>query len=496
MYDGQQWILKRAQLTPDKKALIEIETKRYWTYRQLTKEIEKWQRILCAHNIQIGDRVCMMSENNIDTFAVLFACGLQGAIFVPINWRLSEQEIVYVVTDCKPQLCIYEHTFASIVENLPVPHKWSLSEQLGDRTVQLSSFSSWQPTKPWLIIYTGGTTGHPKGVVLSFESVNWNAINTIVSWNLTNEDCTINYMPLFHTGGINALAVPLLMAGGTVVVGKKFNAEIAARALNEYHSTISLFVPTMYQELVQTEYFQQAHFPTVKVFLSGGAPCPQTIYETFHQKGLLFKEGYGLTEAGPNNFYIDPIQAVKKRGAVGKSMQFNQIRIVKADGSLCAIGEVGELQLRGKHLFKEYWENEQATKAAFSDGWFKTGDLAKMDEQQDVYIVGRKKEMIISGGENIYPQEVEQCIIQHPNVKEVAVIGIPDEYWGEIVAACIVCKQEVSDFEAEIRISCTKQLGKYKIPKKIFLLNELPRTTVGKIDKIKLKQAVILNGCM
>ena len=487
MYDEQQWILKRAQLTPNKEALIEIETKRIWTYEQLAKEIGKWQRVLCAHRIQVGDRVCILSENNIDTFAILFACGLSGAIFVPINWRLSEPEIHYIIGDCQPTLCIYEDSFETIVNSLTIAHKWSLSNAFDEHQGQISNNSSWKPTTPWLIIYTGGTTGYPKGAVLTFDSVNWNALNTIISWNLCNEDCTINYMPLFHTGGINALAIPILMAGGTVVIGKKFDAERAIRALNDYKSTISLFVPTMYQEIVQTDYFQNSDFPTVKVFLSGGAPCPKTIYEHFYQKGLSFKEGYGLTEAGPNNFYIDSLEAMKKRGAVGKNMQFNQIRIVKEDGSLCGKHEVGELQLKGKHLFKEYWQNDHETKAAFSEEWFKTGDLAKMDDQHDVYIVGRKKEIIISGGENIYPQEIEQCIIKHPNVKEVAVIGTDDPYWGEVVTAFIVSHEEMDAFEQEIRACCAQQLAKYKIPKKIFILSELPKTTVGKIDKKKLK---------
>ena len=490
MYDEQQWILKRAQLTPTKQALIEIETNRTWTYSQLAKEINKWQRILCAHRIQVGDRVCVLSENNIDTFAILFACGVTGAIFVPINWRLSEQEIQYIIGDCQPTLCIYEDSFETVVNSLTIAHKWSLTNHLDEYKGHIYYNSSWKSSTPWLIIYTGGTTGHPKGAVLSFDSVNWNAINTIIGWDLCNEDCTINYMPLFHTGGINALSIPILMAGGTVVIGKKFDAERAIRALNEYRSTISLFVPTMYQEIVQTSYFKNSDFPTVKVFLSGGAPCPKTIYEHFHKRGLLFKEGYGLTEAGPNNFYIDPLEAMKKRGSVGKNMQFNQIRIVKEDGSLCSIHEVGELQLKGKHLFKEYWENESETKAAFSEKWFKTGDLAKMDEQRDVFIVGRKKEIIISGGENIYPQEIEQCIIKHLNVKEVAVIGTDDPYWGEVVTAFIVCHEEIDEFEEEIRIFCVQQLAKYKIPKKIFILHELPKTTVGKIDKKKLKQNV------
>ncbi len=490
MYDEQQWILNRIRLTPQKEALVEIETGRSWTYNQLGKEISKWRQILYAHDILAGDRVCIISENNIDTFAILFACGLQGAIFVPFNWRLGKKEISVLASDCKPKLCIYEESFEDIACNLSVAYTWKLGDKLADEHTLPGINISWQAADPWLIIYTGGTTGHPKGAVLSFDSVNWNAMNTIISWSLSSEDCTINYMPLFHTGGINALAIPLLMAGGKVIIGRKFDAETAVRALDEYMSTISLFVPTMYQEIVQTSYFSQSKFPTVKVFLSGGAPCPKTIYGHFQKRGLLFKEGYGLTEAGPNNFYIDPLEALRKCGAVGKSMQFNQVRIVKEDGTLCKYEEIGELQLRGRHLFKEYWQNEQATQDTFDGEWFKTGDLAKMDREEDVFIVGRKKDIIISGGENIYPQEIEQCISKHPNVKETVVVGTEDGYWGEVVTAFIVCEKMIEDFEAEIRASCLEHLGKFKIPKKIYFLSELPKTTVGKIDKLRLKQLV------
>jgi len=348
---------------------------------------------------------------------------------------------------------------------------------------------------PWLMIYTGGTTGHPKGVVLSFQSVNWNAMNTIISWGLHAQDRTLNYMPMFHTGGLNALCIPLLMAGGTVIIGDKFDAEEALQATNQYQTTISLFVPTMYQAMIATKYFQENQFPSMKVFLSGGAPCPHPIYDAFYNKGLFFKEGYGLTEAGPNNFYIDRERAYAKKGAVGKSMQFNEAKIISHTGKSCAPGEVGELLVRGKHMFRFYWNNKQETANILQDGWLKTGDLAMMDAEGDFYIVGRRKEMIISGGENIYPQEVEQCLLRHPDVREVAVIGVGDDYWGEIVTAFIVCPHQVASLLDDLNELCHQQLGRYKIPKQMIFLDELPKTSVGKIDKKALYRLVDSSIC-
>lgn len=482
MLNSESWILKRASLTPFKIALIDIQTNRQWTYKELANETLKWLNVLQKKGLSKGSRVALIAENSIDFFPILFACGLGGFIFVPLNWRLAEKELIHIIEDCTPSLLLTDHKFEQLGKRI-FQNTFTLqcSEEKAD--YQSTSMSG---SDPWLMIYTGGTTGKPKGVVLSFDAVNCNALNTIVSWGLEPSDCTLNYMPLFHTGGINALALPILMVGGTVVIGNKFNPEEAIRAVNDYKTTISLFVPTMYQGMVDTDYFKESTFPTVKVFLSGGAPCPKTIYDHFAKKGLQFKEGYGLTEAGPNNFYISPELAAKKKGSVGKSMLFNSVQIRNEEGAICKMNEVGELYLQGKHVFTNYWNNEKETAKSLDNGWLKTGDLAKMDEDGDIYIVGRKKDMIITGGENVYPQEVEQCIITHPQVKEVAVVGIPDKKWGEIVTAFIVSKNPSPEMKDDILALCRTQLGVYKVPKQIDFVEELPKTHVGKIDKKQL----------
>jgi fatty-acyl-CoA synthase len=341
---------------------------------------------------------------------------------------------------------------------------------------------------PLAMIYTGGTTGKPKGVVLSHQSIQWNAINTILSWNLSEEDVTINYMPMFHTGGLNALSLPILMIGGTVVMGDQYTGQKVVHSIQQYNCTIILLVPTMYHLLIQTEEFQKSNFPSMKIFLSGAAPCPLQVYEAFQKKGLAFKEGYGLTEAGPNNFFIHHADAQVKRGSVGKPMLFNAIKLVKENGEEAKVNEVGELLIKGKHSFSHYWNNELATQETKNGGWVYTGDLAKKDEEGFHYIVGRKKDMIITGGENVYPLEIEHWIAAHPAIDEVAVIGLPDDKWGELVTAFIVPKQTHVIEEEELIVYCEKKLGRYKIPKKFIQLKELPKTHVGKIDKKVLKE--------
>lgn len=485
MYTEQAWIYKRAALTPAKTALIDSSTGIHWNYEQLISEISMWTHFFQQHKYEKGDRIVVLSQNRIELFAILFACGMTGLIYVPLNFRLSNRELQYILDDCKPVLIICDEEHQQAGEAFLDIELVLVTNILEISTIH-STNHKWSSADPWMIIYTGGTTGKPKGVVLSFNAVNWNAMNTIISWGLSNTDCTLNYMPMFHTGGINALCIPILMAGGTVVIGSRFQAEDALKALNTYNTTISLFVPTMYQAMLDTEYIKTATFPTVKVFLAGGAPCPHSIYDKFQEKGILFKEGYGLTEAGPNNFFIDPLIAYSKKGSVGKSMQFNEVKIINKEGRECRVDEVGELYITGKHLFTHYWNSEEETELTLQDGWLKSGDLARFDKDGDYYIVGRKKEMIITGGENVYPQEVEQCLILHPIVREAAVIGIPDKKWGECVTAFICSTEYNRSSEDELISHCKYYLGGYKVPKKIIFVDKLPRTDVGKIDKKKL----------
>ncbi|RSD29325.1 class I adenylate-forming enzyme family protein [Mesobacillus subterraneus] len=490
------WLESRAGLTPEAAAIADAGTDQVWSYREVNdraKAIAVW---LGEKGVQKGDRVALLAPNGINYFDLLFACGKIGAIFVPLNWRLSPDELAYIINDCEPSLLAFHSNYIKEVtmmwdrEDRCIQINGSHYEMLfAQNTIRLDAERvRVEEEDPLAMIYTGGTTGKPKGAVLSHRAIIWNGISTIASWNLTHEDRTVTYLPLFHTGGLNALSIPILMAGGTVVLANDFTPEKAIENLIRYKATIVLFVPTMHHMLVKSEHFRNAEFKDIKVFLSGGAPCPLEIYEAYKQKGISFKEGYGLTEAGPNNFCIDPSEADVKRGSVGKPMLFHSVRILDEDGNEAGADMVGELAIQGNHAFSYYWKNKEATEGTLKDGWLYTGDLAKRDKDGYYYIVGRKKEMIITGGENVYPLEVEHWLCSHPSIREAAVVGMPDDKWGEVVTAFIVLEEGVSFGEAEAKMHCRQKLGGYKVPKRIHVIDQMPKTHVGKIDKKELKE--------
>ncbi|MCG1020038.1 long-chain fatty acid--CoA ligase [Sutcliffiella horikoshii] len=476
------WLQKRSQHSPHKIAVIDGETGERWNYKQLYDRSRVMAGRLLSAGIGIGDRVALLSPNHIVYFDLLFACSEIGAIFVPLNWRMAEKEWNYIIRDCKAKCVIVHDDYLEQSKRLEC-QVFSL-EELETKETQWNTTRATRSNDPAAIIYTGGTTGQPKGVILTYENITFNATNTIVSWGLHGGDITLTCLPMFHTGGLNALSTPILMAGGTVVLMKNFDAEKAMNLLNMYECTITLMVPTMYGMLIEHPQFQSTDFPTMRTFLSGGAPCPLEIYEAFYKKDKLFKEGYGLTEAGPNNFYIDPNEAYGKKGSVGKAMLFNEVKLMINDNLEAAKGEVGEIYIRGSHVFSEYWGKEEETKKAKSEEWLRTGDLGRRDEDGYFYIVGRTKDMIISGGENIYPLEVEQILCQHEAVKEVCVLGVPHPVWGEAVIAIVSNKKQTS--EKELLTFCKRRIGVYKIPKKVIFVPELPKTAVGKLDKKNL----------
>lgn len=484
-----RWLDGRARLTPHHVALRDQEGNER-TYRQLVEKAADTARFLLSRGIAKGDRIALLSWNEIAYFDLLFAAHRIGAIFLPINARLNENEIAYILQDAGASILFYGDSFAPTVLklkevgiHLPAFSLQELKEAAGSQE-ELFTLPERRGEDPWVMLYTGGTTGKPKGVVLSEHNILWNAINTVASWSLSNRDITYTVMPLFHTGGLNALTIPILYAGGTVILGRQFDPGKTIRIVAEERVTILLLVPTMHLMVLDHPLLDQVQFGHDPIFLSGGAPCPLTIYEGYRRRGIRFKEGYGLTEAGPNNFYLSPEEAQHKKGSVGKPMMHNKITLLDEQGREVPIGEVGELVIEGPHLFTRYWNNEEETRKTLRDGRLFTGDLAKRDEDGYYYIVGRKKEMYISGGENIYPLEIETVLHQHPSIAEAVVIGVPDERWGEIGVAFIVGSKEAKPIrQEEIIAYCEKHLARYKIPKKWMMLEALPKTAVGKIDR-------------
>lgn len=486
---GADWLNSRARLFSNDCAVIDAETKDTWNYEELNTRANKLANFFIESGIQPGDRIALLAPNHISYFDFLFSCMKIGAVFVPLNWRLTDDELYYLIRDASPKIVgVHSHfkdkenIVSDGIDLLRIESNHYLSNIESKEFFENKAYHP-KEKSPLAMIYTGGTTGKPKGAILSNRSIFTNALNTIVSWNLSNLDCTLTSLPMFHTGGLNALSIPLLMAGGTVVLSSAFEPEKAIEDIETYECTIVLFVPTMHHMIVQSEAFKKAKFEKMKVFLSGGAPCPLTIYKAYEDKGLSFKEGYGLTEAGPNNFYIDPLDSRRKPGSVGKPMMFNEIKILNPEGGEVRVGEVGELLLRGHHTFEFYWNNEESTNEALVNGWLHTGDLVKQDDEGFVYIVGRKKDMIITGGENVYPLEIEHWLQSHEGINEVAVVGLPDEKWGEVVTAFVSLKKGVTLTIEDLGDYCGKKLTRYKIPKHFHIIDELPKTFVGKINK-------------
>lgn len=489
------WFQSRVNLFPDQQAVVDAETNHVWTFKQLNYRAERLAQYFIDSGIQKGDRIALLAPNHISYFDFIFACMKIGTVFVPLNWRLSKDELSYVIQDCSPKLIgvapLFQENLDQVKTDDSILIDVNSNDYIGSLHTSGTLFNIDEPSEanPLAIIYTGGTTGQPKGAVLSHRSILWNAMNTIISWNLTNEDITLTCLPMFHTGGLNVLSLPLLLAGGKVVISSEFEATKAVNNLITYQCTIVLCVPTMYHMMVQTKAFQQANFPHMKVFLSGGAPCPHKIYKAFHEKGISFKEGYGLTEAGPNNFFIDPADTERKLGSVGKPMLFNDIKIINENRDKVKDNEVGELLIRGNHSFEFYWKKQEQTDETIINGWIHTGDLARQDEDGYVYIVGRKKDMIITGGENVYPLEIEHWLESHDDLSEAAVLGLPNEKWGEIVVAFVVTKKAIT--EMDLKAYCEEKLTRYKIPKQFLLLEELPKTHVGKINKTVLREKIL-----
>jgi fatty-acyl-CoA synthase len=497
------WTGRRALLTPKREGLVDnIQNKRY-TFEDMNKRANQVARILLDSGIRKGDRVGVYSKNRFDFLDILFACGKIGAILTPFNIRLAAPETEYLLKKTKPSIVFYDPDLSSQFKEVR-PH---LGKQqiivMGNKKIDSDSdINSLMTGKastdverpsitlddPYLIVFTGGTTGRPKGAILSHGLVFWNSVNTIVSWGLRPDDIQPLLFPLFHTGGINVLLIPFYHLGARSIIMGDFNPEETLRVIEQEKTTIVIAVPTMFNMLTQSPNFQKTSFDDVRVFISGGAPCPVAIMENYWKRNKILKMGYGLTEVGPNNFYL-PNDSVKARPtSVGFPVFHCDMKIVDDDNNILGDDEVGELMLRGPHIFSGYWEEpEESAKTIEPDGWVHTGDLVTRDNDGFYYIVGRKKDMFISGGENVFPTEIEEVLFKHPAILEAAVIGVPHEKWGEVGKAFIVLKKGESLKEDEVREYLTDRLAKFKVPKHYAFLKELPKSAAGKILKRELE---------
>ncbi len=422
---------------------------------------------------------------------------------MPLSTRLTAHELEYVVRDSGMRSLLYDGTTRDTVQalrGLVSLERWvtfdagaSAEDDVMASRVQAVAAGAWSPSRvdpedPYCLLYTSGTTGRPKGVIVPHRMVTWNGYNTVVGWQLREDDVSPIFTPLYHAGALGAFLLPIFAIGGTIVLHRGFDTAEVWRTIERERCTVVLGVPTIWKILMEAPEFHTAKLDHVRWFISGGAPLPEYLIEAYQRRGVAFKQGYGLTEVGVNCFAMTVEESVRKKGSIGKPLMFTEARIAGADGQPLPAGEVGELWLRGPHVSRGYWNNPQATAEALDEeGWFHTGDLARRDEEGFYYIAGRKKDMFISGGVNVYPAEIEGALLQHRDVQDAAVIGVPHETWGETGVAFVVLRPGRRAAAEELAAHLEGRLARYKIPKEFVFVEALPRTPYGKVVKGELQ---------
>ncbi|MFI5197620.1 MAG: long-chain fatty acid--CoA ligase [Thermoanaerobaculia bacterium] len=499
---------ERTRLTPAKTALVEVATGRRFTYAELDARAEGAARALTEGvGLRKGDRLALLAGNRVEFLDVFFACGKTGVVLVPLNTRQTVGELQGIVEDAQPKAFLYDKSYGEIAEEL-------LRRVRGVRGVPLDaaaapagaaaeSTSRPAPEDLYCLLYTSGTTGKPKGVMVPHRMVGWNAVNTAVSWQLREDDVSPIFTPLYHAGGLGAFLTPIVAIGGTIVLHAGFDAEEVLATIGRERCTVVLGVPTIFRMLLESEGFADADFSSVRWFACGGAPLPLDLIEAWQARGVVLKQGYGLTEVGVNCFAMTAEESVRKAGSIGKPLMFTRARLLLEDGREADTGEIGELLLRGPHVCQGYFRNPETTAAVLdAEGWFHTGDLAKRDADGFYTIAGRKKDMFISGGVNVYPAEIEGVLFQHAGVKDVAVIGVPDEKWGEVGVAFVVRRgerdeevREEGNEKAGLAAFVEARLAKYKVPRDFVFVENLPRTPYGKVVKGDLRSSYPFKKC-
>jgi fatty-acyl-CoA synthase len=495
------WIAHHAGRRPTKLAIHDLQTSRKFTYADLDKRTDRLAGTLAGLGIAKGDRIALLAPNCAEYFELQFATGRLGAIMLPLNWRLTVPELEYILGDSSPQLLIHDKSFAPQAAELgklcKIPQSLEIDHDGPDSAYERALAAAPKPPSPLalthddiaMVMYTSGTTGHPKGAIITHGMNFWNCVNLGIPALIGPDTVQFVVLPLFHTGGLNCYANPVLHAGGTILIMRTFDPGLALDYLSDTALGITHFfgVPAPYQFMMQHPKFQGADLSRLRIAGVGGAPCALAILETWSARGVPLVQGWGMTETSPAGTMLDAADAIRKVGSAGKALMHTAIRIVDDAGKDVAPGGIGELLIKGPNITPGYWNKPEATAKAFTDGWLHTGDAARQDEEGFVYIVDRWKDMYISGGENVYPAEVENVLFQLPQVADAAIIGVPNERWGEVGMAIIVRKPDQALEEGDVIRHCLGRLAKFKVPQSVVFVETLPRNATGKVLKRELR---------
>jgi|LAHS01.1.fsa_nt_gb fatty-acyl-CoA synthase len=504
------YLSSRSRINGKKIALYDIDNDKNYTYAELNNRANRLANYLKDElNVKKGDRIAYISRNRIELIDGYYATGKLGAIMIPYNARLSEHEFEKLLNKETPKVLVYEDIFEDTISNIRdkigVESYITLkNNDKGSYHIDYDIIMEYDNIPVCctelgfedihLIIHTGGTTGLPKGGMISHRAEFFNSMNEICTWGINYEDSAHIILPLFHTGGWNLLTLPLLHAGGKILINKQFDPKQTLKIIEKEKPTYLFGAATIFRMMSDLPEFESADLSSLKWVMAGAAPTPINIMERFWNKGLKFILGYGMTEAGPNNLssavqFMTDDEMKRKYASVGKPMYTTLVKIVDENNREVATNEIGELIWSGPQIFSGYWGNEAETNKTLIDGWVFSGDMAKVDEDGYYYIVGRNKNMYISGGENIFPPEIEGALYNIPEINEVCVFGVPDEKWGEVGKAVISLKPNMKVSKEQITNILKANLASYKIPKYIKVVDDIPKNSVGKIVVSKIIEA-------
>ncbi|WP_440990459.1 AMP-binding protein [Haloarchaeobius baliensis] len=516
------WSERRASLSPDRVGLRDATTGEAYTYAELDRRANRVARLLGQHGVDaeaaesmsnvggagratpregepgdvtVGGRVAVVSRNRPELVDLFFATGKTGGVLAPLSHRLAPRELGELLSDVAPSLLVVEEPFADLLEEAMAHDACDYDGPvLGVGETEYEPFEAAVPDDDapvdtvtvdedhaHLFLHTGGSTGTPKETVLTHGSIAWNSVNTITAWGLRPEDVTPMVFPMFHTGGWNVITVPLFHLGAEVVIAREFDATEVLSIVDERDGTLLVAVPAVLRMMTQADAWDDADLSTLRFVKSGGGPCRASVMQTWWDRGVDLSQGYGLTECGPNNFTMPTDWPHEKADSVGVPAMHVDVRIVDDDGSPVEPGTVGELELASPHAAAGYWRAPEETEATFGQGWVSTGDLARRDDAGYVYIEGRKKNMYVSGGENVYPAEVEDVVSGHPKVDEVVVVPVPDDQWGQVGKA--VVEGDDSLTLAELTAFLDGKLARFKRPRHLAFVDEMPTSGPSKIDR-------------
>jgi fatty-acyl-CoA synthase len=489
-----------------KEAIRDLGTERRFSYADLDVRADAMSAWCASIGIGRGDRIALLAQNGVEYFDLQFSCARTGAIAVLLNWRLTVVELEYILNDSAPKLLIHDVSFTETAQ--------ALQKKCGIQTLlcidtsagaaspgnayeaMIDAFTGKAGERESLthddvstIMYTSGTTGHPKGAMITHGMNFWNCINLGIPAGVALDTVHLSVLPLFHTGGLNCYSNPVLHAGGTVVIMRSFDPGRALEVIGDPAQGITHFfaVPAPYQFMMQHPDFAITDLSRLRAAGVGGAPCALTIMQNWADRGVLLMQGFGMTETSPACIFLDPADAIRKLGSTGKVLMHTEARVVNDEGHDCGVNEIGELWVAGPNITPGYWNRPDATASSFEGPWLKTGDAARIDEEGFFYIVDRWKDMYISGGENVYPAEVENVLYQLPQVAEAAVIGVPSERWGETGLAVLVLKPGQTLEKDAVVGYCSERLARFKVPADIAVIAALPRNATGKVLKRELR---------